>query len=138
MISHVSDSEDSRDVQEERRQEFERFRQLRKQKSKFRENTTTSQPQFAIGQPISSANISSLFPKVEDDSGGRHVPTADGDQVFIPKLNLDDQWSIEDQQLKSLEMLKVDKSCQTVEILKHYTNLKTYDKKKRKHKSKVN
>ena len=136
MISHVSDSEDSRDVQEERRQEFERFRQLRKQKSKFRE--TTSQPQFAIGQPISSANISSLFPKVEDDSGGRHVPTADGDQVFIPKLNLDDQWSIEDQQLKSLEMLKVDKSCQTVEILKHYTNLKTYDKKKRKHKSKVN
>ena len=138
MISHVSDSEDSRDVQEERRQEFERFRQLRKQKSKFRETTTTSQPQFAIGQPISSANISSLFPKVEDDSGGRHVPTADGDQVFIPKLNLDDQWSIEDQQLKSLEMLKVDKSCQTVEILKHYTNLKTYDKKKRKHKSKVN
>ena len=138
MISHISDSEDSRDVQEERRQEFERFRQLRKQKSKFRENTATSQPQFAIGQPISSANISSLFPKVEDDSGGRHVPTADGDQVFIPKLNLDDQWSIEDQQLKSLEMLKVDKSCQTVEILKHYTNLKTYDKKKRKHKSKVN
>ena len=43
---------------------------------------------------------------------GRHVPTIDGDQVFIPKLNLDDQWSIEDH-VKSLEMAKVsDKSCQ--------------------------
>ena len=69
-------------------------------------------------------------------SGGRHVPTADGDQVFIPRLNLDDQWSIEDpqhQQEKSLE-LKVDKSCQTVELLK---NFKIFDKKKGKYKSKV-
>jgi len=69
-------------------------------------------------------------------SGGRHVPTANGDQVFIPRLNLDDQWSIEDpqhQQEKSLE-LKVDKSCQTVELLK---NFKIFDKKKGKYKSKV-
>ena len=64
------------------------------------------------------------------------MPTADGDQVFIPRLNLDDQWSIEDpqhQQQKSLE-LKVDKSCQTVELLR---NFKFLDKKKGKYKSKV-
>ena len=71
-IPNFSDSEDSRDVQEERRQEFERFRQMRKQK---RNSTTQNQPvpppQFAIGQPISSANISSLFPKVEDPSSGK-------------------------------------------------------------------
>ena len=154
MIPNFSDSEDSRDVQEERRIEFERFRQLRKQKR-------NQQPQFAIGQPISSANISSLFPKVQDqDTPGRHVsccknivisqifflhfvnlqvPTVDGEQVFIPRLNLDDQWSIEDPQLKSLEQ-KVDKSCQTVEMIKQHSAIKIqkpFDKKLRKHKSKV-
>ena len=47
---------------------------------------------------------------------GRHVPTIDGDQVFIPKLNLDDQWSIEDH-VKSLEMAKFsDKSCQVEDV----------------------
>merc|ERR1712173_420476 len=45
-------------------------------------------------------------------TAGRHVPTIDGDQVFIPKLNLDDQWSIEDH-VKSIDVVKVsDKSCQ--------------------------
>ena len=67
------------------------------------------------------------------------VPTVDGEQVFIPRLNLDDQWSIEDPQLKSLEQ-KVDKSCQTVEMIKQHSALniqKPFDKKLRKHKSKV-
>ena len=67
------------------------------------------------------------------------VPTVDGEQVFIPRLNLDDQWSIEDPQLKSLEQ-KVDKSCQTVEMIKQHSSIKIqkpFDKKLRKHKSKV-
>ena len=73
-IPNFSDSEDSRDVQEERRQEFERFRQMRKQKRNS--NTQHQQvppPQFAIGQPISSANISSLFPKVDDPNSGKYI-----------------------------------------------------------------
>jgi len=67
------------------------------------------------------------------------VPTVDGEQVFIPRLNLDDQWSIEDPQLKSLEQ-KVDKSCQTVEMIKQHSAIKIqkpFDKKLRKHKFKV-
>jgi len=118
-----SDSEESHDVQEERRADFEKFRNQKKLKRKV--------PQFAIGQPLSNDNlkISALFPRLEDTNcqperedlsgpsgtptaDGRHVPTIDGNQVFIPKLNLDDQWSIEDH-VKSLEMAKVsDKSCQ--------------------------
>merc|ERR1712156_937294 len=108
----ISDSEESHDVQEERRAEFEKFRNQKKLKRK---------PQFAIGQPLSNDNlkISALFPRLEagqdEAAAGRHVPTIDGDQVFIPKLNLDDQWSIEDH-VKSLESIKVsDKSCQAEE-----------------------
>ena len=105
----ISDSEESHDVQEERRAEFEKFRNQKKLKRK---------PQFAIGQPLSNDNlkISALFPRLEgQDQAGRHVPTIDGDQVFIPKLNLDDQWSIEDH-VKSLDSIKVsDKSCQAEE-----------------------
>jgi len=118
-----SDSEESQDVQEERRADFEKFRNQKKLKRKVPQFEA---PQFAIGQPLSNDNlkISALFPRLEDtncqpgrdnltgSADGRHVPTIDGDQIFIPKLNLDDQWSIEDH-VKSLEMAKVsDKSCQ--------------------------
>ena len=52
----ISDSEESQDVQEERRVEFEKFRNQKKMKRK---------PQFAIGQPLSNDNlkISALFPR---------------------------------------------------------------------------
>ena len=163
----ISDSEESHDVQEERRQEFEKFRNQKKQRRK---------PQFALGQPLSNERpfsggqlqndqfsngqlqndqfsnvqkmsteqnfrISALFPRVDDDSNrslptqlnvqnssensfqnGRHVPTYDGDQVFIPKLNLDDQWSMEDKsvtltatavpEVKEVTKDIADKSCQ--------------------------
>ncbi len=111
------------DVQEERRQEFEKFRTQKKLKR------GKQQPQFAIGQPMTSTaeqgKISALFPRVLDDSAGRHVPTIDGDQVFIPKLNLDDQWSIEDPvQSKSLESKLVDKSCQVEKAKKRQARKK--------------
>ena len=55
-----SDSEESQDVQEERRADFEKFRNQKKLKRKV--------PQFAIGQPLSndSLKISALFPRLED------------------------------------------------------------------------
>ncbi len=98
----VSDSDCHLDILEERRQEFERFKMQKKQRkssSKERKNNSaTVEPQFAIGQPASERRISSLFPKVEDEvdgqgAGGKHIPTADGDHVFIPKLSLEDQFS---------------------------------------------
>merc|ERR1712083_637191 len=121
---------------EERRADFEKFRNQKKLKRKVPqfEAPQFEAPQFAIGQPLSNDNlkISALFPRLEDTNcqpgrdnltgsgctptaDGRHVPTIDGDQVFIPKLNLDDQWSIEDH-VKSLDSIKVsDKSCQAEE-----------------------
>ena len=55
-----SDSEESHNVQEERRADFEKFRNQKKLKRKV--------PQFAIGQPLSNDNlkISALFPRLED------------------------------------------------------------------------
>ena len=103
----VSESEDDQDcrllsnLQRERRQEFEKFK---KKKMKLKAAAQPkSQPKFAIGQPVQDVSISALFPQVkqvsqltEELDEGRHVATVDGDQVFIPKLNLEDQWSIED------------------------------------------
>jgi hypothetical protein len=149
---NISDSEDSHDVQEERRQEFERFRQQKKQKRITNQQqhqvlVQVPPPQFAIGHPASSDRISALFPKVseETDGGltgtgknGRHVATADGDQVFIPKLNLDDQWSIDSvktpENVKSFDfhapenddeeivVQTVDRGCQTLRIRENPEN----------------
>lgn len=110
IISDTSE-ETCPDVQEERRQEFEKRRLLKKK------------PQFAIGQPMTS-EISSLFPRLNENEQGRHVTTIDGDQVFIPKLSLEDQWSMEDPS-KSIEVKVEDKSCQV-------------DRPKRAKKKKVN
>ena len=101
----VSDSDqDGRlcNLQEERRQEFEKFK---KKKMKIKQQQQLS-PKFAIGQAVQDVSISALFPQVnstlnngateEKTNEGRHVATMDGDQVFIPKLNLEDQWSIEE------------------------------------------
>ena len=60
-----SDSEESHDVQEERRADFEKFRNQKKLKRKVPQFEA---PQFAIGQPLSNDNlkISALFPRLED------------------------------------------------------------------------
>ena len=60
-----SDSEESQDVQEERRADFEKFRNQKKLKRKVPQFEA---PQFAIGQPLSNDNlkISALFPRLED------------------------------------------------------------------------
>ena len=77
-----------------------------------------------------------MFPRVQDDprrvqgqdeagrddpDAGRHVATYDGDEVFIPKLNLDDQWSMEDAKL-------VDRSCQTSRKSKKSKSKKQHSK----------
>ena len=65
-----SDSEESQDVQEERRADFEKFRNQKKLKRKVPqfEAPQFEVPQFAIGQPLSNDNlkISALFPRLED------------------------------------------------------------------------
>ena len=65
-----SDSEESQDVQEERRADFEKFRNQKKLKRKVPqfEAPQFEAPQFAIGQPLSNDNlkISALFPRLED------------------------------------------------------------------------
>ena len=122
----ISDSEESRDVQEERRQEFEKFKQ-KKQRRK---------PQFALGQPLSNNSennrISALFPNLREtqDLSGRHVPTVDGDQIFIPKLNLDDQWSMEDNNENEL-VQNSDKSCQIEQNIPQHSKRKSKRKKKK-------
>merc|ERR1719410_2423842 len=94
----ISDSEDNHNLQEERRQEFEKFKR-KKLKNKHQGNHA---PKFAIGQPVQDVSISALFPQVKvGENEGRHVPTADGDKVFIPKLNLEDQWSSLDSRIRS-------------------------------------
>ena len=102
-VPFVTDSEDNHNLQEERRQEFEKFKK-KKLKNKQHNNATSPAPKFAIGEPVQDVSISALFPQVkgvqgecnENNDQGRHVATVDGDKVFIPKLNLEDQWSIED------------------------------------------
>ena len=108
----VSDSDqDGRfcNLQEERRQEFEKFKKKRMKIKQQQQSSQSCQPKFAIGQVVQDVSISALFPQVnhqtstlnneateEKTNEGRHVATVDGDQVFIPKLNLEDQWSIEE------------------------------------------
>lgn len=130
---------DSAAVQEERRLEFERRRQ-RKQRlhaSQFKQQKSNSEmmeePSFAIGAPASERSggaISAFFPHV-DGGGGRHVDTVDGEQVFIPRLSLDDGWSDTQQNgpqdsrsfdfNQSLDEQRVveEKSCQVVEPVGH-------------------
>merc|ERR1711894_762540 len=95
-------------LQEERRQEFEKFKKKRMKIKQQQQSSQSCQPKLAIGQVVQDVSISALFPQVnqtstlnneateEKTNEGRHVATVDGDQVFIPKLNLEDQWSIEE------------------------------------------
>ena len=100
----ISDSEDNHNLQEERRQEFEKFKKKKMKNKQNQSNTNNTAPKFAIGEPVQDVSISALFPQVrgvqeeslENNDQGRHVATIDGDKVFIPKLNLEDQWSIEE------------------------------------------
>lgn len=139
LISDTSE-ETVPDVQEERRQEFEKFRYQKKLKRRSN-NGQQSPAQVGQHQPVSSPSaasndmkISALFPKV-DQEAGRHVSTVDGDQVFIPKLNLEDQWSMPEDQVDkiSFEQTKYeDKSCQASILPKYHAQ-----KKAKKKKSKV-
>ena len=108
-IPFISDSEDNHNLQEERRQEFEKFKK-KKMKNKQNQSNVNTAPKFAIGEPVQDVSISALFPQVRalqeeinaNNDQGRHVATVDGDKVFIPKLNLEDQWSIEENSSKNV------------------------------------
>ena len=81
--------------------------------SRLEENNCQQPQQISSSEQDGHGQSSNNFVATPNQTtAGRHVPTIDGDQVFIPKLNLDDQWSIEDH-VKSIDMVKVsDKSCQ--------------------------